>query len=78
MPALQLAANLLTHETEIFCAVLSRTKTGSAMAEEVAGFVWKARGRVSQRVFVEGWVQDVERAERGASSCRGLWERGFY
>ncbi|CAZ82471.1 unnamed protein product [Tuber melanosporum] len=68
-PALQLAANSLAPETEIFWAVRSRAETGGAMAEEVGRLVRKAGGKVSVRVFVdeEGGigVHDVERGMEG-------------
>ncbi|CUS09308.1 unnamed protein product [Tuber aestivum] len=68
-PALQLAANSLTPETEIFWAVRSRAETEGAMAEEVEDLVRKTGGKVSVKVFVDAeggiGIQDVERGMEG-------------
>jgi len=68
-PALQLAANSLAPETEIFWAVRRRAETEGAMAEEVERLVQKIKGKVSVRVFVDAEggirIQDVERGIEG-------------
>ena len=68
-PALQLAANSLAPETEIFWAVRRRAETEGVMADEVERLVRNIKGKVSVRVFVDAEggirIQDVERGIEG-------------
>ncbi|PWW80481.1 hypothetical protein C7212DRAFT_350649 [Tuber magnatum] len=68
-PALQLAANSVAPETEIYWAVRSRAETEGAMAEEVERLVQRTGCKVSVRVFVDAeggiGIRDVERGMEG-------------